>query len=210
MVRQVAPLQVAESQFRRLFFAACILAIYTAPVFNAAPSGSSVEDLIGVFSIQKTIKLGSSSECFAGSQNTENPMSLQNNGLADDQPPGLAGFGVEPKSVDASSSHSINLTAHITDDQSGFARGWGANLSKAWFVSPSGRQVMGAALGPGNLSSGNRLDGIYRGLMVLPKDSETGTWSLDNVTIFDLQGNRRIIGRDQMLRLGFPTEFLVT
>jgi hypothetical protein len=41
-------------------------------------------------------------------------------------------------------------------------------------------------------------------------NSETGTWRLDNLTIVDEQGNRRVIGRDQMFRLGFSTEFLVT
>jgi hypothetical protein len=189
---------------------ACILAIYTASIFNAAAYGRSVEDLVGVFSIQKTIKLGSNSECFAGSQSSADSLSPQNNGLADNQPPGLSGLSIEPKSINASYPHSINLTAHIIDDQSGLAEGSGSNLSTAWFVSPSGRQVIGAALGPGNITSGNKLDGFYKGLIVPPKNSEIGIWRLDNLTIVDEQGNRRVIGQDQMLRLGFPAEFLVT
>ena len=164
---------------------------------------------IRVFSIQKTIKLGSNSECFAGSQSSSDSLSLQNKGLADDQPPGLAGLSIEPKAIKASSSHSINLTAHIVDDQIGLAVGSGSNLSTAWFVSPSGRQVIGTAFAPGDLTSVIKLDGFYKGLIVLPMNSETGTWRLDNLTIVDEQGNRRVIGRDQMFRLGFPTEFLV-
>lgn len=189
---------------------ACILAICTASIFNAAASGRSVDDLVGVFSIQKTIKLGSNSECFDGSQSSPGSPSLQNNGLVDNQPPGLAGLSIEPKATNASSSRSINLTAHIIDDQSGLAEGRGSNLSTAWFVSPSGRQVIGAAFTPGNLTSGNKRDGFYKGLIVLPKNSEIGTWRLDNITIVDEQGNRRVIGRDEMLRLGDPAEFLVT
>ena len=70
--------------------------------------------------------------------------------------------------------------------------------------------MIGTAFAPGNLTSGNKLDGFYKGLIVLPKDSETGTWRLDNLTIVDERGNRRVIGLDQMLRFGFPSEFLVT
>jgi len=162
-----------------------------------------------VYSIQKTIKLGSNSECFAGSQSSAGSPSLQNNGLADNQPPGLAGLSIEPKAINAS-SRSINLTAHIIDDQSGLAEGSGSNSSTAWFVSPSGRQVIGAALAPGNITSGTKLDGFYSGKIFLPKNSEIGTWRLDNLTIVDEQGNRRVIGLDQMIRLGFPVEFLVT
>lgn len=199
---------MAESQYKIWLLAACILAIYTATIFNAEASGKSVKDLVGVFSIQKTIKLGSNSACFSGSQSSADFLSLQNNGLADNQPPGLAGFVIDPKAIKESTSSSINLTAHIIDDQSGLAGE--PNLSTAWFVSPSGKQVIGAALAPGNLISGNRRDGLYKGLIVLPKNSETGTWHLDNLTVADEQGNLRVFGPDQMHRLGFPTEFLVT
>ena len=75
-------------------------------------------------------------------------------------------------------------------------------MSTAWFVSPSGRQVIGTALAPGDLTSGTKLDGFYKGLIVLPMNSEIGTWRLDNLTIVDEQGNRRVIGRDQMLQIG--------
>jgi hypothetical protein len=201
---------VAKSQSKVWLLAACILAIHTAFIFNAAASGRSVEDLVGVFSIQKTIKLGSSSDCFAGSQSSSDSLSLQNKGLEDNQPPGLAGLSIEPKVIKSSSSHSVNLTAHIVDDQSGLAGGSGSNLSTAWFVSPSGRQVIGTSLAPGDLTSGTKLDGFYKGLIILPMNSETGTWRLDNLTIVDERGNRRVIGRDLMLRMGFPAEFLVT
>lgn len=201
---------MAESQSKMWLVVACILAIYTAFIFNVEASGRSVEDLVGVFSIQKTIRLGSSSECFAGSQSSGDSLSPLDKGLADNQPPGLAGLSIEPKAINASSSHTINLTAHIIDDQSGLAGISGSNSSTAWFVSPSGRRVTGTALAPANLGSGNKLDGFYSGKIVLPKNSEIGTWRLDNLTIVDEQGNRRVIGRDQMFRMGFPAEFLVT
>ena len=201
---------MAESQSKMWLLVASILAIYFASSFSVATSGRSVEDLVGVFSIQKTIKLGSNSECFSGSQSSADSLSLQNNGLADNQPPGLAGLSIEPEAINASSPRSINLTAHIIDDHSGLADGSRSNLSTAWFVSPSGKRVIGAAFSPGNITLGNKMDGFYKGLIVLPMNSEIGTWGIDNFTLVDEQGNRRVMGRDQMLRLGFPTEFLVT
>jgi hypothetical protein len=201
---------VAESQSKMWLLAVCILAIYAASSLSVATSGRSVEDLVGVFSIQKTIKLGSSSGCFAGSQSSADSLSLENKGLADNRPPGLAGLSIEPKAINASSSRPINLTAHIIDYQSGLVEGNGSNLTTAWFVSPSGKQVICASFAPDNLASGNKLDGFYRGLVVLPKIREIGVWRLESLTIIDEYGNRRVIGRDQILRLGSPAEFLVT
>lgn len=201
---------MAESQSKIWLLVACILAIYTSSIFNVAAYGKSVEDLVGVFSIQKTIKLGSNNECFAGPKSSADSLNSQNNGLVDNQPPGLAGFSIEPKEMNKSSSRSINLTAHFIDDQSGLSTGSGSNLSTAWFVSPSGKQVIGTAFAQGSFTSGNMLDGFYKGSIVLPNNSEIGTWRLDNLTIVDEQGNRRVIGPDQMLKLGFPAEFLVT
>ena len=197
-----------NSKILRLFVIS-VLAVYIASSFNVAAYGRSVEDLVGVFSIQKTIKLGSGGECFGGAKDTSDPFSSQNEALVDDQPPGLVAFSLEPKVVKASSSQIINLTAHIIDDQGGLASGSKQNLSTAWFVSPSRKQTASATIGPRNLSAGSRLDGVYYGKIVLPKNSEIGTWRLDNLTLVDEQGNRRVFGQEQMLRLEFPAEFLV-
>jgi hypothetical protein len=77
------------------------------------PTGRSVEDIVGVFSIQKTIQLGGSGECFGGTKDTSDPLSSLNKGLVEDQPPDLAAFNLEPKVVKASSSQIINLTAQL-------------------------------------------------------------------------------------------------
>ncbi len=205
MVRQILSFWVAKTNSKMLqLFVISILAVYIVSSFNVAAYGRSVEDLVGVFSIQKTIKLGSSGECFGGTKDTS--ASPQ---MVDDQPPGLAAFNLEPKVVKASSSQIINLTAHIIDDLGGLASGGKQNLSTAWFVSPSGRQTASATIDPRNLSAGSRLDGFYYGKIVLPKNSEIGTWRLDNLTLVDEQGNRRVFSQEQMLQLEFPSEFFV-
>jgi hypothetical protein len=198
-----------NSKMLRLFVIS-ILAVYIASIFNVAAYGRSVEDLVGVFSIQKTIKLGGSGECFGSTKDTSDPLSTQNKALVDDQPPDLAGFNLEPKVVKASSPQIINLTAHIIDDQGGLAGGRKQNLSTAWFVSPSGKQTANVTIDPRNRSAGNRLDGVFYGKIVLPKNSEIGTWRIDNLTLVDERGNRKVFGQEQMLRLEFPAAFLVT
>jgi len=80
----------------------------------ASAYGRSVEDLVGSFSIEKAIKIGSSSECFSDSEANDPLTPPQSPGagpLADDQPPSLAGFAFEPTRILAASVQPINFTA---------------------------------------------------------------------------------------------------
>jgi hypothetical protein len=54
---------------------------------NSYGYGKSVEDLVGVFSIEKNIQLGSSSECFSNSEMTLGRLSPadRSNAMADTQ-----------------------------------------------------------------------------------------------------------------------------
>lgn len=172
--------------------------------------GSSSEDLIGAFSLQKTIKLASSSECFSSSEATDPltpPTAPQASALADDQPPSLANFGFEPKTVYSESHQAINFTAHVIDDESGM---W---ASAAYFASPSRNQTAIAIFRPENRTSGNSKDGVYTARMRLPKDGnneiETGYWQLVNLTMADGENNRRILQADDMARQGLPNRLLV-
>jgi len=60
--------------------------------YPASGYGKSVEDLVGVFSISKEIKIGSSSQCFS-SEESSDPLAPPGNGpagpLSDDQAPGI-------------------------------------------------------------------------------------------------------------------------
>ena len=172
--------------------------------------GSSSEDLIGAFSLQKTIKLGSSSECFSSPESSDPlipPKAPEASALKDNQPPGLANFDFEPRTVSSDSDQAINFTAHAIDDESGM---W---ASAAYFASPSRNQTAMALFRPENRTSGNSKDGVYTARMRLPKDGnneiETGYWQLVNLTMADGENNRRILQADDMARQGLPFRLLV-
>ena len=165
--------------------------------------GRSVEDLVGAFSIEKTIKIGSSSQDFAVAGDVDPltpPQSLASGSLADDQAPSLAGFSIEPKKVAANSTPSINLTAHIIDDQAVWA-------AEARFSGPAGEEAV-AFFPAQNLTSGSAKDGVYSSRMLLPAN-ETGDWHLRSLILVDREGNRRTLGQSELVQMGLPTEISV-
>lgn len=190
-------------------FAAGILVLYCASILGAAAGGSSVEDLVGVFSIQKTIRLGSSGSCFDPAESAVDQLGPTSNALAADQAPVLMSFGLEPRVMMRLSQKSINLTAHIMDGLGGLSDGSRAGLSAAYFRSPSGKQTAKAPISPDNITGGGNQDGIYSFKVILPQNSEAGAWRLDNLTIIDSSGSSTVVGWNDLISRGFPAEFLV-
>jgi hypothetical protein len=189
---------IAVSHSRILVLTLLLLLAIAAP---ASAYGRSVEDLVGSFSIEKAIKIGSSSECFSDTGATDPltpPQSPGSGPLADDQPPNLAGFAFEPAKILARSPQPINFTAHIIDDQ-------GVWAAAAYFASPSKAQEAEAFFQAQNLSTGTLKDGFYTSRMLLPSANEKGDWNLVNLTLVDREGNRKILQREDLERLGLPT-----
>jgi hypothetical protein len=169
---------------------------------SAAPAsayGKSVEDLVGSFSIEKTIKIGSSSECFSSSDATDplTPPQIGASGpLSDDQAPGIAGLAFEPQQLSSASPAKVVLTAHLIDDQAVWA-------AEAAFFGPSGEQAL-ALFTSQNRTSGTARDGSYRAFMTLPAN-ETGEWHLQNLTLVDEEDNRKVLSEGDLASLGLPT-----
>lgn len=182
-----------------------VAVLLQAAVCGALAYGSSVEDLVGAFSIEKNIKLGSSSSCYE----SDSPCPMDSDPLGqplihpmdDDQAPSIAGFELEP-GVLRSDSRAINFTLHAIDDQSGLGG------STAYFISPSGAHAKVLFL-PANRTSGTLKDGVYASQLILPRDAERGAWMLENLTLMDAKGNPRVLQREDMMRMGQPSEFLV-
>ncbi len=185
---------------RILILAFILQALASGP---ASAYGRSVEDLVGAFSIEKTVKIGSSSQDFITTGDTDPlspPQSFGAGPLADDQAPSLAGFDFEPQRVPANSSQPINLTAHVIDDQAVWA-------AEARFSGPAGEEAV-ASFPAQNLTSGNAKDGIYSARMLLPGNG-TGDWHLESLILVDREGNRRTLLQSDLVQLGLPTQISV-
>ena len=185
----------------RILILALLLLLTTSSLASAY--GRSVEDLVGAFSIEKTIKIGSSSQDFTTAGDVDPmspPQSMAAGPLADDQAPSLAGFAFEPQKVSANSTPSINLTLHAIDDQAVWA-------AEARFSGPAGEEA--SALFPAqNLTSGSAKDGVYSARMLLPAN-DTGDWHLQSLILVDREGNRRTLGQSDLRQLGLPTQISV-
>lgn len=155
---------------------------------------------MGSFSIEKTVKIGSSSECFSSSDAPADPLAPPQSSavgpLADDQSPGLAGLTLEPEEISAALPQTVNLTAHLIDDQ-------GIWAARAEFSGPGGEQAS-ALFSSQDLTSGDGKDGIYTAQMSLPPGNETEEWRLQNLIIVDREGNRRVLAEKDLLGLGLP------
>jgi hypothetical protein len=174
---------------------------------SAAPAsayGKSIEDLVGSFSIGKSIKIGSSSECFS-SAGAADPLTPPQSGaagpLADDQPPSVAGFAFQPQQLSSASPQTINLTAHLIDDQ-------GVWAAEAIFSGPQGWEAS-ALFTSQNLTTGTAKDGIYAAQMLLPQTNVTDEWHLQNLTLVDREGNRRVLVAEDLRGLSLPTVITV-
>ncbi len=171
--------------------------------YPASGYGKSVEDLVGVFSISKEIKIGSSSQCFS-SEESSDPLAPPGNGpagpLSDDQVPGIAGLFIEPQKISLASPQPVNLTAHLIDDQAIWA-------AEAAFSGPGGQSIT-ALFSSRNRSSGTESDGFYASQISLPGNT-SGQWHLQNLTLVDRDGNRRTLSGTEIESLGLPTAITV-
>jgi hypothetical protein len=182
--------------------------------YRTATLGKSVEDLVGAFSIEKTIKLGgnspcSSSSCLADPLDALGAGSPGRASMEDDTPSCLSGFDFQPRALNLNTSAgTVNFIVHIVDDESGLL-GDGSNRSTISFESPSKSQSAEVKLSPSNLASGNLRDGIYYANMTLPRNSERGSWLIQRVTLVDSKGNRQALSRQDLISHGMPSELLV-
>ena len=129
--------------------------------------------------------------------------------VVDAAPPQLQSFAVTPQTVDtSSSSQTITLRAHITDDVWGAAgTGFTNGLPQVRFVSPSGAQSVWTSFGPDDRIDGTPQDGVYQKTLTLPQYSESGTWTVQSFWLVDMAGNFKSLTPADMQTAGLPTTF---
>lgn len=88
-----------------------------------------------------------------------------------------------------------------TDDLSG------VELIAFAFTSPGGTQLVPAAL---SRTGGTALNGTWTGTATFPRLSESGTWTVNALTVFDAVSNRRVYTRADLQAANFNTSLVQT
>jgi hypothetical protein len=101
--------------------------------------------------------------------------------------PQLVSIAIAPGAVDIStSSQTVTVTLHITDDESGVAY---ANI---FLYNPADHFVVSGYLSDVQRTSGTHLDGIYSVTVTIPRYAQAGTWRIDTLLRDSAQHERQI------------------
>lgn len=138
------------------------------------------------------------------------PGQLVVTGMCDTNPPVLASFDFEPKSLNnTSGSTPVTFTFRMTDSLSGLGSswdfGWGLTLASPLWV----QEVYVDASYPDGLISGDEFDGTYEWTVEIPQYSMTGKWTVA-VYAHDNLGNWIGLNDSELAGLGYPSELNVT
>ncbi|NYT01440.1 MAG: hypothetical protein GKC10_01610 [Methanosarcinales archaeon] len=187
---------------------------------GSAAYGQSVENMIGVFSIEKKVILGDNPADEAARNAATDPLSLASGaGQAARMGPRLLDFEFLPWSVNSTAGpQQVNFTLmtdepllsptalDLADDELEYAELANAQqgeVSRARFVSPSGGKSAEMLFFP----RGNGT--IYSGNLTLPQDSEAGVWMLHSLTLVGASGYRVQMDADEVQATGCPAAFRV-
>ena len=128
------------------------------------------------------------------------PASVLVEGTEDNEAPQLAGLVISPSTVNVtSSSQSVNVTAHITDNLSGVA---GATI-----VFQSTKQVTARA--SFSKVSGTETNGVWEATVSFAQFIQSGTWSVKSLNLADSVGNEATLTAGQLEAKGFPQSLTV-
>jgi IPT/TIG domain len=163
-----------------------------------APGPWKVSSLHMVDNVENEISLGSRRLEAKGFPDT-----VQVESIEDEAPPAIAGFAITPGSVNvASSSQTVTVSAHITDDLSGVAS------ASVQFESPNGKQVTTDV--EFTKVSGTETDGMYEATVTFNQFIQSGTWKVRDVDLRDNVGNEAGVSAAQLEAKGLPATVSVT
>ncbi len=123
-------------------------------------------------------------------------------GAGDVTPPTLRALSFSATTISTSTAAaSVTVGFTVTDDISGVA-----SISVG-FMSPSGQQQVFAT--PDATWPKGALNVTTSGVATFPKNSETGTWTVWHVALYDVVGNSAYMVPSQLAAMGFPTQITV-
>ena len=111
--------------------------------------------------------------------------SFEQTGTGDTSPPVVQSLTFTPDPVDTSAGgQTVTVRARFTDDRAG------VNYAYLEMAPPSGGPPRSLSL---SRTSGDSADGVWEGQLVLPRYSQTGTWRVQTLRIFDAVSNTTVL-----------------
>jgi subtilisin-like proprotein convertase family protein len=126
-------------------------------------------------------------------------------GISDTIAPDIVGLTINPKQIDISkNSANVEVTVQVTDNLSGL------QFFGIIFVSPSGKETLGNTIWADyDRVSGDGVNGVYKKTLTLPALSETGTWKIRDISLYDNSNNGKFLTIDQLTDPKIDRTFLV-
>jgi hypothetical protein len=126
------------------------------------------------------------------------PAAVKVESSEDIEAPVLKELTITPKTINTASTNEVVIvTAHVSDNLSGFHTGF------IGFESENGKHQTGQATFNARLS-GTETDGTYEAVVNFKQTPESGTWKVSNLTLIDNAGNEASLSASQLQAKGFP------
>lgn len=166
-----------------------------------AAFGSSQEDLVGVFSIQKNIVLASDGPGVKDEGAAES-LGQRSARLG----PKMLFFDFHPLSINASNGSPVTFTVNTSEPGMDPSSTWAENLSTIRLVSPSGGQSSVVRLTPTYLGDNQT---AFLGKLMLPPTAEPGRWRVHSLRLVGSSGHSVLVDTDELVSRGFPSSLNV-
>jgi len=137
----------------------------------------------------------------AGLANAGFQTTLQvNSGPVDSTPPNITALSFSPTSIDTTTAaQNVTVNFSLTDDLSG------AQFFQITFTGPSQIQALS---GSASFTAATSVSGSA--IVVFPRFSEAGTWTVTSALWIDAAGNTSVLGPADLAAKGLPTTLTVT
>jgi Ca2+-binding RTX toxin-like protein len=137
------------------------------------------------------------------------PTGFTQSGAGDTSAPALVSLALSRSTIDtSSSSQTIDVTVHLTDDATGLPQpGYTHGVPQIRFINASSGQFVDAVFDPSTRTSGGPLDATYTARITVPVGSAHGTWEISYVLLVDAVGNLTRINSSDLAARSLPTGF---
>ncbi len=176
---------------------------FSVPVGTSAVDGTWILDTLVLTDVAGNLTTLSNADLSTGDRSF-----VVSHATTDTTAPTLTSLSVSPTSVTTTGGEqTVTVTVGATDAGSGAQGLAGVDVVLS---SPSGSKQVYAFLSRSDLFSGDSVNGTLRGTLTIPQYTESGTWVVSDVNLFDAAYNQRDVLQGDLAAAGLTTTVAVT